>query len=103
VNPREGGCSPVWSGRSIPGVRGSFNGRVSHPRVMACRADFGRRFRFVMRDQETLRVLWSEFSTAAATQLKLAVMQASGMRRTTVVPALLNAWAAYRVLARSPF
>jgi subtilisin family serine protease len=50
-----------------------------------------------------IALLWSEFPSAAAAQLKLAVIQASGLRRTTVVPALLNASAAYEVLAGSLF
>jgi subtilisin family serine protease len=46
-----------------------------------------------------IALLWSEFPTATATQVKSAVIQTYTSRRTTVVPPLLNAWAAYRVLA----
>lgn len=44
-------------------------------------------------------LLWSEFPTATAAQVKSAVIQTYTSRRTTVVPPLLNAWAAYRGLA----
>ena len=43
-------------------------------------------------------LLWSEFPGATAAQIKLAVTQASMMRRTSVVPPLLDAAAAYQVL-----
>ena len=48
-----------------------------------------------------IALLWSEFPSATAAQLKLAVTQTPGTRRTTVVPALLDAWAAYQILSRS--
>jgi subtilisin family serine protease len=48
-----------------------------------------------------IALLWSEFPSATAAQLKLAVTQTPGVRRTTVVPALLDAWAAYQTLSRS--
>jgi subtilisin family serine protease len=48
-----------------------------------------------------IALLWSEFPTATAAQVKLAVTQGNGFRRTTVVPPLLDAWAAYQVMARS--
>jgi subtilisin family serine protease len=48
-----------------------------------------------------IALLWSEFPTATATELRRALAQASGMRRSTVVPALLNAWRAYQVLAKA--
>ena len=47
----------------------------------------------------TIALLWSEFPNATATQIKLAVTQAAAPRRTTVVPPLLNAWAAYQYMA----
>jgi subtilisin family serine protease len=46
-------------------------------------------------------LLWSEFPTATAAEIKLAVTQACTHRRTTVVPPLLDAWKAYRVLAKA--
>ena len=48
-----------------------------------------------------IALLWSEFPTATATALKRALTQASGTRRTTLVPALLDAWSAYQVLAKA--
>lgn len=48
-----------------------------------------------------IALLWSEFPTATAAEVKLAVTQGNGLRRTTVVPPLLDAWAAYQVLAKS--
>jgi subtilisin family serine protease len=48
-----------------------------------------------------IALLWSEFPTATAAEVKLAVTQGNGVRRTTVVPPLLDAWAAYQVMARS--
>ena len=47
-----------------------------------------------------IALLWSEFPTATATQIKLAATQASTPRRATVVPPLLDAWAAYQVMRR---
>ena len=64
------------------------------------------------RDDETLEAikteyqyaaesrLWSEFPTATATEVKFAATQAYAPRRTTVVPPLLDAWAAYQVMRR---
>lgn len=46
----------------------------------------------------TIALLRSEFPAATPGQLKLAVTQASVQRRATVVPPLLNAWAAYQFL-----
>jgi len=48
-----------------------------------------------------IALLWSEFPTATAAEVKLAVTQGNGLRRTTVVPPLLDAWAAYQVMAKS--
>src|SRR5207302_1909960 len=45
----------------------------------------------------TVALLWSEFPTATATEVKFAVMQAYMLRRKTVTPPLLDAWAAYQV------
>jgi len=45
-----------------------------------------------------IALLWSEFPRTPAFQLKLAVTSAARTRRTTVVPPLLNAWAAYQTL-----
>jgi subtilisin family serine protease len=45
-----------------------------------------------------IALLWSEFPTATATAVKVAVTQASTARRPSVVPPLLNAWAAYQCI-----
>ena len=45
-----------------------------------------------------IALLWSEFPSATAAQIKLAVTQASTPRRASVVPPLLNAAAAYQIL-----
>lgn len=47
-----------------------------------------------------LALLWSEFPSATAAAIKYAATQATTRRRTTVVPPLLDAWAAYQVLRR---
>jgi subtilisin family serine protease len=47
-----------------------------------------------------IALLWSEFPTATATEIRLAATQAYAPRRTTVVPPLLDAWTAYRVMKR---
>lgn len=49
-----------------------------------------------------IALLWSEFPTASAAAVRLAVVQTSARRRTTVVPPLLDAWAAYQSLAAAP-
>lgn len=48
-----------------------------------------------------MALLWSEFPAASASQVKLALMQAQGQRRPTLVPPLMNAWAAYEVLRQA--
>jgi subtilisin family serine protease len=45
-----------------------------------------------------IALLWSEFPTATAAKIKFAATQAYSPRRTTVVPPLLDAWAAYQVM-----
>jgi subtilisin family serine protease len=46
-----------------------------------------------------IALLWSVFPTASATAVRCAITQAYHPRRKTVVPPLLNAWAAYQFLA----
>jgi len=46
----------------------------------------------------TIALLWSQFPTATAAEMKLALTQVSTQRRTTIVPPLLDAWAAYQLL-----
>ncbi len=47
-----------------------------------------------------IALLWSEFPTATAAEVKYAATQAYVPRRTTVVPPLLDAWAAYQTMRR---
>jgi subtilisin family serine protease len=47
-----------------------------------------------------IALLWSEFPTATATKMKLVAIHGSLSRRTTVVPPLLDAWAAYQAMRR---
>ena len=46
----------------------------------------------------TIALLWSEFPNATASQIKLAITQASTLRRASVVPPLLDAAASYQIL-----
>lgn len=46
-------------------------------------------------------LLWSAFPEASPSEVKLAVTQAASSRRATVVPPLLNAWAAYQSMRRN--
>jgi subtilisin family serine protease len=46
-----------------------------------------------------IALLWSEYPRASAAQIKLAVRQSGGRRRNTIVPPLLDAWAAYQAMA----
>ena len=48
----------------------------------------------------TIALLWSEFPTATAAEIKLAVTQPKRLRRATLVPPLLDAWAAYQVMLK---
>ena len=45
-----------------------------------------------------IALLWSEFPHATASQIKLAVTHASGPRRATITPPVLDAWAAYQAM-----
>lgn len=45
-----------------------------------------------------IALLCSEYPSASAAQMKTAVTQTYGLRRTTVVPPLLDAWAAYQLM-----
>jgi len=46
----------------------------------------------------TIALLWSEFPAATAAEMRFAVTQTHAQRRTTVVPLLLDAWAAYQLM-----
>jgi subtilisin family serine protease len=45
-----------------------------------------------------IALLWSEFPRARADQIKLAVTQAGMRSRKTIIPPLLDAWAAYQAI-----
>ena len=47
-----------------------------------------------------IALLWSEFPSASATQIKLALDRASRTGRASVIPPLLDAAAAYQILSR---
>jgi len=47
-----------------------------------------------------IALLWSEFPAATAAEVKFAATQAYAPRRTSVVPPLLDAWAAYQTMRR---
>jgi len=46
-----------------------------------------------------IALLWSEFPGATAGEIKLAVTQAGTLRRRSVAPPVLDAWAAYQMMA----
>jgi subtilisin family serine protease len=46
-----------------------------------------------------IALLWSQFPQANAAEIKLAILQASTLRRNAIIPPLLNAWASYQILA----
>lgn len=48
-----------------------------------------------------IALIWSLFPALTASRLKLAVIQAAGKPRTTVVPPLMDAWAAYHNVAKA--
>jgi subtilisin family serine protease len=50
-----------------------------------------------------IALLWSEFRTATASEVKFAVTQAHDSRRTTVAPPLLNAGAAYQMMRSNSY
>ncbi len=47
----------------------------------------------------TVALLWSAFPTATAAEIKLSITRAAPGARTTIVPPLLDAWAAYQAIA----
>ena len=48
-----------------------------------------------------IALLWSEFPSASAAQIKLAVTQAGRPPRRTIAPPVLDAWAAYEAMSRN--
>lgn len=51
----------------------------------------------------TAALLWSAFPVATAAEIKRAITQAGTALRTTIVPPLLNAWAAYQLMAAGDY
>jgi subtilisin family serine protease len=49
----------------------------------------------------TIALLWSEFPSASASAIKRAICPKEGALRRTVVPPVLDAWAAYQAMAAS--
>jgi subtilisin family serine protease len=49
----------------------------------------------------TIALLWSEFPSASASAIKRAVGRKEGVQRRTVVPPVLDTWAAYQAMAAS--
>jgi subtilisin family serine protease len=47
-----------------------------------------------------IALLWSEFPATTAAEVRFAATQATTARRSTVVPPLLDAWAAYQAMRR---
>ena len=47
-------------------------------------------------------LLWSQFPGASAAHVRAAVVHGRGARQTSITPPLLDAWAAYRMLAQAP-
>ena len=47
----------------------------------------------------TIALLWSEFPSASAAEIRFASLEASRTRRSSILPPLLDAWAAYQILA----
>ncbi|MBV8095443.1 MAG: S8 family serine peptidase [Acetobacteraceae bacterium] len=46
-------------------------------------------------------LIWSEFPTATAAEVKAAVIKAAAPRRSTILPPLLNAWASYQAISNA--
>jgi subtilisin family serine protease len=46
-------------------------------------------------------LIWSEFPAAAAAEVRAVVTQAGALRRNTIVPPLLNAWAGYQAMSKA--
>ena len=49
-----------------------------------------------------IALLWSEFPAATGARIKYSITQASAARRKSIVPPLLDAWAAYRLMRADP-
>jgi subtilisin family serine protease len=87
------GSSIGRRGLSAPAENISSLGADSKPRV------FGGTSAAAPFATGTIALLWSEFPSATAGQVKFAVTQAGGGSQNTVVPPLLDAWAAHQSMA----
>jgi subtilisin family serine protease len=45
-----------------------------------------------------IALLWSEFPSAQASQIKVAITHAGSVRRRAIAPPVLDAWAAYQIM-----
>lgn len=87
------GSSIGRRGLSAPGENVSSLGTNNQPRT------FGGTSAAAPFVTGAIALLWSEFPGATAAQIKLAVTQAGVARRGGVAPPVLDAWAAYQVMA----
>jgi subtilisin family serine protease len=87
------GSSIGRRGLSAPGENVSSLGANNKPRT------FGGTSAAAPFVTGAIALLWSEFPGATAAQIKLAVTQAGAPRRGSVAPPVLDAWAAYQVMA----
>ena len=86
------GTSIGRRGLSAPGEEITSLGADTQPRI------FGGTSAATPFVTGAISLLWSEFPTATATDIKLAVTQTYAQRRNTVVPPLLDAWRAYQAM-----
>lgn len=93
LNQSNLGSSIGRRGLSAPGERITSLGAGGEPR------SFGGTSAATPFVTGAIALLWSEFPGASAAQIKMAVMQAGAPSRRTIAPPLLDAWAAYQLMA----
>lgn len=93
MNQSNLGSSAGRRGLSAPGEQITSLGAEGKPRTFAGTSAAAP---FVT---GAIALLWSEFPAAPAPAIRFAVTQAYELRRPTVVPPLLNAWAAYHAMS----
>lgn len=93
LNESNLGSSIGRRGLSAPGEGGTSLGTNGKPQT------FGGTSAAVPFVTGAIALLWSEKPSASATRIKLAATQAGTARQGTVIPPLLNAWAAYQAMA----